>query len=307
MAKMIALTKMKNGEEQNIGGRSREELEKENTELRLNQAAEFVDPKAIKTAEPFVSLWKIDEDLKQALVFSMKENGYDSKQPVIVWESTEKGLILLDGHTRRVASIEAGIDSIPVVYKKFDTEDEAFIYATSLQINRRNISDSDLFRFALKNEGKALPGVGKRAERIAKLFDVSVTKAKNLGTILIKASEEDKQAIINGLASINTIYQKIKEPEIKISDQGVNVDPLVEINSNTKKGSTLTPKENPLSSKRKEEAAINAIESFKAWSKTASLENKEIIKKTIEILSNCKLVTETEKNIIFKAFDEGVI
>ncbi len=223
MAKALgALAKVRTGEEIPLGGETKEELKAKVEQLTKNQAAERVDPNLVLIIEPFKSLWKIDPDIKAALVASMKESGYDEKHPAIVWDREGFLPVILDGHTRREAAIEAGVEMF-ITRKAFPSEDDAYAYAAFLQINRRNITDSDLFAFAAKNRERIIPGVGKRAERLAALFSISVTKAKNLLTVVDRATEDQASAILRGETPINAVYQAIKEPgEPK---KGVNIDP----------------------------------------------------------------------------------
>jgi len=227
MAKALgALAKVRTGEALPLGGETKEELKAKVEQLTKNQASERVDPNLVLIAEPFKSLWKIAPDVKAALVASMKESGYDEKHPAIVWDREGALPVILDGHTRREAAIEAGVEML-ITRKSFASEEDAYAYAAFLQINRRNISDADLFTFAAKNRERILPGTGKRAERLAALFSISVTKAKNLLTVVDKATEDQSSAILRGETPINAVYQAIKSPgEPK---KGVNIDPQPEL------------------------------------------------------------------------------
>ncbi len=201
----------------NIGGPERDELVNELADLK-QQVSQWVCPKTINISDTFSSLWVIDPDVLTALKSTMKSNGYDATQPLIVWVNK---MILLDGHTRRQAAIAVGLETVPVVYKSFDNEDEAFRYATTLQTNRRNITDVDLFTFVLNH--RKLPGKGKTVDRLSTLFTVSTTKVKNTKTVLNKGTEAQHRAILSGKKSINQIYQAIKSNVD--TDKKVNIDP----------------------------------------------------------------------------------
>jgi hypothetical protein len=288
MAKLPVMKKIAAGERINTGGPTLVELQAEVSLLKMNQAAEWVDPKTIKTSEPFVSLWTIKNDIKKTLIESMKEEGFDSKQPVIVWESESQGLVLLDGHTRRIAAIEAGIEKIAVVTKKFDSEDEAFVYASSLQINRRNITDADLLQFVIKHKNRKIPGKGKRAERIASMFDISETKAKNTITVANRATEHEKTEILQGKKAINKVYQKVKEPVINSSD-GVNIDPI---------SNNIGNQKNEIILSNESKSVQNVVNLLNLWISKSGIEYKSGVDQTLLALKMENFITNEIYNVI---------
>ncbi len=240
MPKLAALNAYRAGGEINNGGQSRAELARELAEVR-EQTAEQINPATVKLSPTFSALWAIDADVLDAVARSMKVSGYDASQPLIVWRETME---LLDGHTRRRAAITINLPTVPVVFKSFNSESAAFAYAASLQLNRRNITDADLFGFMLKVQGAELPGKGKRSERLALLLRVSTTKAKNAGTVLRRASEGQHRAIIEGRRTINQIYKSIKTagPTPNNSNrEGVNIDPLPTPNNPNREGVNVDP------------------------------------------------------------------
>lgn len=203
---------------------------KDPAKLNVNMpSSDFFDKKSVKmvqttdivTAEPFIGLYKIKEEVLGAIVENMKDQGFDDNQPVIIWKERN---ILIDGHTRLKASTLVGIKSIPAFYASFKTEDEALEYMHRIQFNRRNINDADLIRLIKE----ALPkyekkyGEGSKAEFLAKRFiGLSEGKAKQSLVVAEKATEEDVAAIEEGLTSIYQIYMKLnkekKEPKEKVS------------------------------------------------------------------------------------------
>ena len=48
----------------------------------------------------FAKSFTIDKNVLDKIKKSMQENGFDESQPIVVWE-TERKFILVDGHTRR--------------------------------------------------------------------------------------------------------------------------------------------------------------------------------------------------------------
>ena len=54
-------------------------------------------------------------------------------------EYSPEGFALVDGHTRREASIITQLETIPVIKIEFDNDQDALDYAIHLQKDRRNI------------------------------------------------------------------------------------------------------------------------------------------------------------------------
>ena len=99
-----------------------------------------LDPK-----DEFTQLLPFNQELVNKLKDEIINNEYDEGLPVYLFkiaEEPESGWFLGDGHHRRLASILAGKEAIPVIRKTFDTRNQAFLFAYHLQIDRRNIDDS---------------------------------------------------------------------------------------------------------------------------------------------------------------------
>jgi hypothetical protein len=96
----------------------------------------------IKLHEDFRELFPLVPENLEKIVERMKVDGYDSSQPLQVWNSAE-GLILVDGHQRWLAALEIGITEVPCYLHDFGSLDEALEYAVGIQMERRNLSDAD--------------------------------------------------------------------------------------------------------------------------------------------------------------------
>jgi len=103
-----------------------------------------MNPKKIKTGEPFESLFPVDAHTLDAIAKDMELHGYDDAHPIVLWD--EKGIVI-DGHTRLQAAIAAGIDDVLVIRNSFEDEDAAVEYAIHCQRDRRNMSDADMYRW----------------------------------------------------------------------------------------------------------------------------------------------------------------
>ena len=109
----------------------------------------MMNPKEIEPHETFSKLFPIKQDLLKKIEADMKDRDYDYSQPVILaqWEG-QKQPVLIDGHTRIQAAINAEISSVPVfIHEDLESEEEAKLIAIKYQCNRRNLSDGELMSF----------------------------------------------------------------------------------------------------------------------------------------------------------------
>ena len=90
-----------------------------------------MNPKKIKTGEPFESLFPVDAHTLDAIAKDMELHGYDDAHPIVLWD--EKGIVI-DGHTRLQAAIAAGIDDVLVIRNSFEDEDAAVVAVEVLPV-----------------------------------------------------------------------------------------------------------------------------------------------------------------------------
>lgn len=128
-----------------------------------------------------------------------------------MWSGPKK-LTVVDGHTRLLAAIKLGIETIPVVVREFANEKAALEYAIGSQRNRRNLTDAELMKCisALDHRKKKGPQKdcphGKSADRTAMLLGTSRIKVEKIRSIIDHAPEEIKEAIRSGNLTINKAY-----------------------------------------------------------------------------------------------------
>ncbi len=171
----------------------------------------------IVTDEPFKSLFAINSELLTQIVCSMKEKGYDTNHPIIIWK--EKG-VLIDGHTRVQAAKLAGISHIPAFYASFADEDAVMDYMLSVQFNRRNITDAELINLLARVMDKYNKkyGEGSRSQFLKKQFmGLSESKAKKAVVVLDKANKRMLKKIQNGSMSISYAYGQLKKNREELS------------------------------------------------------------------------------------------
>ena len=210
---MAKLTLNKNPAKREIDGNySKGELLRRIKKLEENELRE-VDPQYIRTGKPFEGLFPVKREVLEGVTRSMKAEGYDQTQPVILWKERD---ILIDGHTRKKAAIQAGLQRMPVLSVSLPDEKTAVQYAYSLQFNRRNLTDADLFILLEGMKLENLPGdTGeKKRERVAKLCSISPTKAQRLLKVIREAPENKKERIRYGKLSVNQVYDGLREVRV---------------------------------------------------------------------------------------------
>ena len=164
----------------------------------------------IKTDPDISGIFKIDDHVLNQIVESIRDEGYDRAQPLVLWKG--RGVIV-DGHTRYAAATRLGLESVPVVEKEFETLQDALLYTFERQAVRRNLTSAELISASqLLIERKERDGNGRAAEIIAKRLGVSPATIYRAHKVSMEASIDDLKKIQKGEASINAVYQKIKQP-----------------------------------------------------------------------------------------------
>jgi hypothetical protein len=177
--------------------------------IRKKQKPEGVTSISIKdvqTHPDFESLFPINKTVRDSIANSIRKEGFNQDYPLVIWKEQN---CLLDGHTRLSAAKRAIIKKVPVIFRSFSNKQEAIDYALSLQFNRRNLSDADLLSFILTLNTEDLPGTGRKQERLAKVCNISGTKAMRILKVKRDAPPHLMSKIIDGTLSINSVYNKI--------------------------------------------------------------------------------------------------
>ncbi len=175
----------------------------------------------IAVAEPFVSLFPINDEPFESIKIDMDSNGYDDAFPIIIWE--EKNIIV-DGHTRFQAALNLELEEVPVLYRSFDSEDDAVLYAFHLQRNRRNLADEDILRCLELLDTIKKPATGNQenndepqkpkkesADVRAQELGTSKNKIEKARKVLEHADDEIKEAVSSGEKSINKAFNEMQE------------------------------------------------------------------------------------------------
>lgn len=209
MAKKITLTKLGGKAPFADGG------------LRLSKSI-LIDK--IEPHEDFRSLFRIGDELLERITNSIRENSFDASQPLHIWtKAGDDGLVhnyLIDGYTRLEAAKNAGLDTVPYFEHKFGTFDEAYKYALSLQVNRRNLEGGELLRNVSRLMGTDFiqNAEGKKSEAIAEVLGVSPRTVEEAISVAKNADEETLAEIDSGEKSVHKAYKETKKKREKRED-----------------------------------------------------------------------------------------
>lgn len=171
----------------------------------------------IEKHEFFEKLFKIDDEVLERIADSMRKNGFDKSQPLHVWHTKGKDgadhWYLIDGYTRFAACKNADISRIPVtVHENFSSTGEAYKYALSLQVNRRNLSGDELLKnVAILLDSEIFKNFsGDKAGLVAESFGVSRRTAQRAISLGKNGDESLLRAVESGELSMNQAYDKMQ-------------------------------------------------------------------------------------------------
>lgn len=183
----------------------------------MNVLAKLVPVAEIRTipelSEIFHRQDKVVEDIKK----SIQEDGFHKEEPIVIAKLPDGTVLgVADGNTRLMIAKEIGMDEIPVVYKTFDSLEDAIQYAKDRQFHRRNLTQAEIYNYA-NNLGaiEDKNGEGRAAERLAKEIGVSASTIEHARTVASRADEETQKKIKNNEITINQAYQKVRKAKKK--------------------------------------------------------------------------------------------
>ena len=175
-----------------------------------------INPAEIKKIPELQNVFRIDLDVKDRIKDDMSINGFSKAHPVHVfkWEIDGKEvLVLCDGFTRYTAATELNLDKIYAQVHTFKSINEAVLYSMKEQFNRRNIQDSELFKNFEILRQQEIDGRKFTAAEISERLKKSKRHIFKLQEVFAKSTKEQLKAIRNGEASINQVYNEIKNQE----------------------------------------------------------------------------------------------
>lgn len=161
------------------------------------------DPRQLETAEPFVSLYPVVPSDLALVTRSMRERGYVKDRPILAWRDAfgEKDrLVIVYGHTRRLAALDAGLGEVTVTLRRFDSVDEALLEAIEEQLLRRNFTRSQQIMHILPalarldngrhGQGSRNDLVGRSAQQLADMFGVGRATIERARALLLYGDPE---------------------------------------------------------------------------------------------------------------------
>jgi ParB-like chromosome segregation protein Spo0J len=153
-------------------------------------------------------MFTIGAETLTAIVKSMRESGYDKSQPLVLWKGEG---VVVDGHTRLQAALEAGIAEIPVVEKEFASLEDAKLYASRRQAERRNLTPAEILAAAEALQHKeSRDGTGRATEILAKNLGVSPSTVKHARIVAQEAPPEIIDEVKKNRMAINKAYRLTK-------------------------------------------------------------------------------------------------
>ena len=187
-------------------------------EKNMNVENGYINVSELTVQNPFASIFPMGAETLDSIRQDMETNGFDPVFPIVVWEGKN---IVVDGHTRFAAAKKLGLETVPVVFKSFDNEDDAVLYSFHIQRNRRNMSDDDILRCLelldkIQVPEKAVVDAPKMSrketnELRAKELGISANKVDKARKVLEHAPEEIRESVNAGEKSINKAYNEMQE------------------------------------------------------------------------------------------------
>ncbi|MDR3123294.1 MAG: hypothetical protein LBU16_05900 [Treponema sp.] len=169
----------------------------------------------LKTDPRLAGMFVIRAETLASIVKSMRESGYDKSQPLVLWKGEG---VVVDGHTRLQAALEAGIPEIPVEEKEFASLEDAKLYAYRRQAERRNLNPSEILAAAAALRHKdSRDGAGRAAEILSQNLGVSPSTVKHAQTVAREAPPEILDEVQKNQMTIDKAYRLTKGKPDKLA------------------------------------------------------------------------------------------
>ena len=196
-----------------------------------------IDPEIEKCLPP------LDEDRYQWIKKEIQTKGYNDAFPIIIWEDHD---IIVDGHHRYKICRELGIEPL-VSEQKFESLDDAILFAIDHQENRRNLSETQKAtlvvtrrliqeRIAARNRylagtpapnGRGGTNIGRASDIMARDAKVGPRTIQRVMTVVDKGAPELQDMMLKGDLSSRAAEDFVRKVPIKeqntiIKDGGVD-------------------------------------------------------------------------------------
>lgn len=136
---------------------------------------------------------------------SMRANGYDSDEPVVlIYDKDNKQWLILDGRHRHMAAIHAGV--VPS-FKKFVGKDPMAFVAKKIYRQHLNENQRAMLAATISNLGEGRPKTGSiepvSQEQAAKTMKVSRSSVKRASKVTKDGTEKVKRAVRQGKVTVS--------------------------------------------------------------------------------------------------------
>ena len=136
-----------------------------------NNTFKEIPVSSLRIDSPFKDILPFDDRAVTAIADSMRESGYDTAFPIVVWKDRE-GLIV-DGHLRFAAAQKAGLKSVFIFEKEFSDEEQALDYSLHHNLYRKSCTDDEAIEIYEKGIMGVLCGArGKLLKNARKACEV---------------------------------------------------------------------------------------------------------------------------------------
>lgn len=187
-------------------------------EAELDENVARVNPDELEVSPPFSDLFPVSPDMLGTIAASMRKDGYDASKPINVWRQRN---IVVDGHTRRLAAIEAGVEVL-VYHHEFADEQAAIEYAIESQRNRRNLTESEIVRCVLaldkpKERGGDRHSEESRSKASCDAFEAKPVKSASYTAKLVGTNTAKVERARRVQREAPDLLQKILDGEMMVN------------------------------------------------------------------------------------------
>jgi ParB-like chromosome segregation protein Spo0J len=172
------------------------------------------DPRTLELADPFVSLFPVDQESLKLVTNSIRELGYQPDKPILVWRDAfgDRGRqVVVDGHTRHRAALDLKLGEIWVTLRQFHDVDAAITAAIGEQVQRRNLNREQIAAYVVAILPKLDPHVTgglatRTGQELADLLGVGIATVKRARALYGSGRDDLIDAVKDGEMSLLSAY-----------------------------------------------------------------------------------------------------
>jgi hypothetical protein len=218
-----------------------------------NDRWKFMDPNELKTDDAFKDALRIDKKLLQDITNDMALNSYRPSEPIFMgtWPGQEEPVVI-DGHTRRQAAIDAGVPLVPVVIEEFASFKAASEEFVKSQTKRRPTDQWILYQLIIMYDSPMDRGGDRRSEqakskRSQEPIETSYSNSteRTAAVVGCKASMVKRARRIRDHAT-SQILNDLKNRKITISQAEKEIAKLSKATKTTAEESPVAPNQDAM-------------------------------------------------------------